>query len=55
MKTLVPSFTFRFVSWVWSYLTPVMLLITYVALLMKLIVKPLTYVAWDSSTVSAPP
>ncbi|XP_063109147.1 orphan sodium- and chloride-dependent neurotransmitter transporter NTT5 isoform X3 [Cavia porcellus] len=50
MKTLVPSFTFRFVSWVWSYLTPVMLLITYVALLMKLIVKPLTYVAWDSST-----
>ncbi|KAM6154415.1 orphan sodium- and chloride-dependent neurotransmitter transporter NTT5 [Erethizon dorsatum] len=53
--SLVHGFTLRFYGWVWSYLTPVMLLVTFVATLVKRCVRPITYLAWDSSSVSTPP
>ncbi|XP_021101704.1 orphan sodium- and chloride-dependent neurotransmitter transporter NTT5 [Heterocephalus glaber] len=49
LMNLAQGFTLRFYSWVWSYLTPVMLLVMFVALLVQRCVKPITYLAWDSS------
>lgn len=43
------------IRWLWSYLSPIMLLILFVISLFRLSLKTKTYVAWDSSSVSLPP
>ncbi|XP_072822736.1 orphan sodium- and chloride-dependent neurotransmitter transporter NTT5 isoform X3 [Vicugna pacos] len=39
------------IHWLWSYLSPIMLLILFVISLFQLSLKTKTYVAWDSSSV----
>lgn len=55
LRILAQGFTLRFYSWLWSYLTPVMLLVLFVGLLVQRFTKPISYTAWESSNVSAPP
>ncbi|XP_013364452.1 PREDICTED: orphan sodium- and chloride-dependent neurotransmitter transporter NTT5 [Chinchilla lanigera] len=50
MKNLMHDLILRFYSWVWSYLTPVMLLVAFVTILVKSFMKPITYRAWNSSS-----
>lgn len=52
---LVHGFALRFCSCLWSCVTPVVLLVMFVAILVERCVKPITYLAWNSSSVSAAP
>ncbi|KFO26220.1 Orphan sodium- and chloride-dependent neurotransmitter transporter NTT5 [Fukomys damarensis] len=49
LMTLAQGFTLRLYSWLWSYLTPVMLLALFVGLLVQRFTKPISYMAWESS------
>lgn len=40
--------------WLWCYVSPVVLLVLFIATLSFLFLKTFTYVAWDASTVSLP-
>ena len=41
-------------GWVWCYVSPVVLLGLLIAVFIQLGTRPLTYTAWNSSTVSVP-
>uniref|UniRef100_A0A8B9XWY7 Solute carrier family 6 member 16 n=1 Tax=Bos mutus grunniens TaxID=30521 RepID=A0A8B9XWY7_BOSMU len=46
---------YSIIRWLWSYLIPVVLLALSVTTVFQLSLKNITYLAWDSSTVSHPP
>lgn len=41
--------------WLWCFVSPLVLLVLFVSTLTHLYLKPITYMAWNSSIVSLPP
>lgn len=54
MMALLGRPVFPDCDWLWRYVSPVVLLGLLISIFVYLVQGPLVYMAWDSSTVSAP-